>query len=148
MNRLRKLLLLGAALACSVAAQAHHSFALYDLSKLTTLTGTVREWTWANPHTWLIVDVMKKDGSVEKWSLAGSSPNMMSRWGWNAADIAIGDKLMIDVHPARDGKHFGALQTVFLANGKVLIDPAGQQGRALASGPSAVPTKPQGVPYR
>ena len=148
MNRLRKAILLGAALACSVVAHAHHSFALYNMAKVTTLTATVREWTWANPHSWLIVDVMKTDGSVEKWSLAGSSPNMMIRWGWNAADISLGDKLMIDVHPARDGRHFAAIQAVFLSNGKVLVDPAGQSGQALASGPSALPTKPQGEPYR
>jgi len=129
-------------------AQAHHSFALFDHSKLTTLNGTVHEWTWANPHTWLVVDIVKADGETERWSLVGSSPNMMSRWGWNAADVKVGDKISVDIHPARDGQHLGALQTLFLPQGKVLIDPAGQSGKALATGPDAVPTKPQGEPYK
>lgn len=133
---------------CASIANAHHSFALFDMSKLITLTGTVKEWTWANPHTWLIVTVVKADGSTEDWSLVASSPNMMIRWGWNAADVHVGDKVNVDVHPARDGKHNGALQVLFLPKGKVLMDPAGQSGQALAAGPSAVPTKPRGVAYK
>jgi hypothetical protein len=129
-------------------ADAHHSFGKFDMAKLTTLTGTVREWTWANPHTWLIVVVKKANGATEQWALVGSSPNMMSRWGWNAADIKVGDKVVVDVHPGRDGTAIGSLQTVFLANGKVLADPAGSTGQALAGGPSHLPTKPEGQPYK
>lgn len=130
------------------AADAHHSFGKFDMAKLVTLQGTVREWTWANPHTWLIVIVKKANGATEQWALVGSSPNMMSRWGWNAADIKVGDKVVIDVHPGRDGTAIGSLQTVFLTNGKVLADPAGSTGQALAGGPSQLPTKPQGQPYK
>ena len=129
-------------------ADAHHSFGKFNMAKLITLTATVREWTWANPHTWVIVLVKKADGTTEQWALVGSSPNMMSRWGWKANDIKVGDKLMIDVHPGLDGQPIGALQTIFLANGKVLVDPAGSTGQALAGGPSHVPTKPQGQPYK
>ena len=146
----RKLMIALAALAglWAPAADAHHSFGKFDMSRLTTLTGTVREWTWANPHTWLIVVVKRANGTNEEWALVGSSPNMMSRWGWNAADIKAGDKVVVDVHPGRDGTAIGAIQTVFLTKGKVLVDPAGSNGQALAGGPSKVPTKPQGVPYK
>ena len=146
--KLRSLLILIAALCGSSLAYAHHSFALFDRSKVTTLSGTVREWKWANPHTWLTVVVRKADGANEEWALVGSSPNMMSRWGWNAADIAVGDKVLVDIFPARDGKTIGALKTVFLPGGKVLADPAGAMGEALASGPTTVPTKPEGVLYK
>jgi hypothetical protein len=145
---LRSLLLVTAAFCCSTIAYAHHSFAIFDRDKLTTLSGTVHEWKWANPHTWLSVVVRKADGTEEEWALAGSSPNMMSRWGWNAADIKIGDKLMVDVHPARDGRPIGQIQTVFLAGGKVLADPGGQTGEKLAGGPTDLPTKPEGVLYK
>ena len=137
-----------AALCCSSIASAHHSFALFDRTRLTTLSGTVHEWKWANPHTWLTVTVHKADGTDEDWALVGSSPNMMIRWGWNAADIKAGDKLMVDIHPARDGKPIGELHTVFLTNGKVLAEPAGQTGEALANGPANLPTKPEGVLYK
>jgi len=137
-----------AALCFSSVAYAHHSFAVFDRSKLITLTGTVREWKWANPHTWLTVVVRKANGADEEWALVGSSPNMMSRWGWNAADIKVGDKVRIDVHPARDGRTIGQLQTIFLRNGKILADPGGQTGEALAGGPTNLPTKPEGVAYK
>lgn len=133
---------------CTSLAYAHHSFALFDRSRLTTLKGTVREWKWANPHTWLTVVVRKANGVDEEWALVGSSPNMMSRWGWNAADIKDGDKVMVDIHPARDGKPIGELHTVFLSNGKVLADPGGQTGEALAGGAANLPTKPQGELYQ
>jgi hypothetical protein len=149
-NKTRKWSLAIVALATLWApmADAHHSFGKFDMAKLTTISGTVREWTWANPHTWLIVVVKRANGTTEQWALVGSSPNMMSRWGWNAADIKAGDKVMVDIHPGLDGTPIGSLQTVFLANGKVLADPAGSTGEALASGPSKLPTKPQGQPYK
>ena len=129
-------------------ASAHHSFAKFDMSKLTTLSGTVQEWTWANPHTWLKIVVKRANGKTEQWALVGSSPNMMSRWGWRAADIKAGDKIVVDVFPGRDGQPIGAMRNIFLTNGKVLVDPAGSTGEALAGGPGKLPTKPQGTPYK
>jgi len=78
--KLTGLIVVFAAFCCSSIAYAHHSFALFDRSQLTTLSGTVREWKWANPHTWLTVVVRKADGTDEEWALVGSSPNMMIRW--------------------------------------------------------------------
>ena len=139
---------LASGIMAGTTAQAHHSFALYDVSKLTTLTGTVVDWTWANPHCWMILDVAKANGTTEKWTVAASSPNMMDRWGWHADDFAAGDKVTLDVHPSRDGRHFGSMEAAFLTNGKVVVDPGGHPGVELATGPANVPTKPQGVPYR
>ena len=145
--KLKSLIVAAAAFCLASAAYAHHSFALFDRTKVVTLNGTVKDWKWANPHSWLMVVVRKPDGTDEEWALVGSSPNMMGRWGWNASDIAVGDKVQVDILPARDGKPIGALKTVFLAGGKVLADPAGASGEALASGPTHLPTKPEGVPY-
>lgn len=149
-GKARKLFIALAGLATVISSPvgAHHSFSKFDMARLTTLIGTVKEFTWANPHTWIIVTVKRANGATEQWSLVGSSPNMMSRWGWNAADIKAGDKIVVDVHPGRDGTAIGAIQNVFLAKGKVLVDPAGSTGQALAGGPGKVPTKPQGLPYK
>ena len=143
-----KLALVALAAAWTSAADAHHSFGKFEMAKLVTLSGTVKEWTWANPHTWLIIVVRKANGTTEQWSLVGSSPNMMSRWGWRAADIKPGDKVVVDIHPGHDTQSIGAIQTVFLTGGKVLADPAGSTGQALAGGPSQLPKKPQGQPYK
>ncbi len=148
-NRLRLMALAAAAALYASAASAHHSFGKFEMMKLTTLNGTVRDWKWANPHTWLTITVVKADGSTEDWALVGSSPNMMSRWGWNATDIHVGDKVSIDVHAGRDGEHIGAIKSVFLPGGKVLTDPAGSNGQELAgTGPAAPPSKPEGELYK
>lgn len=146
--KLKSLVVVIVAFCCCSIAYAHHSFAIFDRAKLTTLSGTVREWKWVNPHTWLTVVVRKADGTDEEWALVGSSPNMMSRWGWNAADIKVGDKVIVDIHPARDGRTIGQIQTVFLSDGKILGDPGGQTGENLAGGPTNMPTKPQGESYK
>lgn len=136
-----------AVMALSGVAYAHHSFSQFDMAKLTTLTGTVKQWTWANPHTGMVLNVTKPNGTVEEWTLVASSPNMMSRWGWNARDIRVGERVTLDVHRARDGRHIGAMKHLFLQGGKVLVDPAGASGQALASGPVNTPTRPQGEAY-
>ena len=144
-----KLLLAGvSALFLTAPAGAHHSYALFDHNKLTSIVGTVKEFKWANPHVYLMMDVKKADGSSEEWALVGSSPNMMSRWGWNAADIKVGDQLTVDVFRAVDGKPIGQLAAVFFPSGKVLLDPGGKPGEDLASGPSNLPSKPQGEAYK
>ena len=120
------------------------------MTKSVSLDGTVEKWVWANPHSWLYLTVRKADGKVEEWAFEASSPNMMVRWGWNASDIKIGDKITVDTHPARNGQFAGSLHAVYFGNGKVLADPMGRQvtGRELADGPASLPTQPTGVEYR
>lgn len=145
----------GALLAATMwanSASAHHSFAVFNMEKLVTISGTVVDWKWVNPHSWVYLEVTKADGTTERWALECSSPNMMIRWGWNANDIQVGDKITADVHRARDGKYVAAVQTMFLASGKVVADPMGQArpvtGDELAAGPVSVPKTPQGEMYR
>lgn len=142
-------------LACLAAAltagqaSAHHSFAKFDMGKTVAITGTIRDFQWVNPHSWIHMTVQRADGSVEEWAMECGSPNMMIRWGWKASDIKPGQKVTIDVHPARDGDHQGAVYLVFLPNGKVLADPMGRQTRSreFAEGPPPTPSKPTGTPY-
>jgi hypothetical protein len=136
------------ALCAPAAANAHHSYALFSHDKLTSIVGTVKEWKWANPHTYLVIAARKADGTTQDWTLVGSSPNMMSRWGWNAADIKVGDELQVDLYRAVDGQSIGQISAVFLPGGKVLLDPGGKPGEDLASGPTNLPAKPQGELYQ
>jgi len=54
------------------SAFAHHSFsAEFDASKVVHLEGTVVKFAWVNPHSWIYMDVMKADGSVEHWKIGG-----------------------------------------------------------------------------
>lgn len=78
-------------------ASAHHSFAMFDQQKETTLTGALKELQWANPHIW--VQVLVKDpatGQDVEWSVEGGSPDNLSRKGWSRHSMKAGDKVVID----------------------------------------------------
>ena len=61
----------GLAIAAPVAVAAHHSFAAFDLTAQKSVTGTVKEFDWTNPHTWIWVNVPSTQGVVEVWGFEG-----------------------------------------------------------------------------
>jgi hypothetical protein len=105
------------------AADAHHSFAMYDATKLVTITGTVKEFQWTNPHAilWVYVDP-EKTGKTELWSFElSTSPGPLSRLGWTKHSLGPGDKVAVEINPLRDGQHGGSLKKATLvATGQVL----------------------------
>jgi hypothetical protein len=102
-----------------VAALAHHSFAQFDKTKSQTLEGTVKEWQFANPHTWLQMTVVENGTQVE-YSIEGSSVNALARRGWNSKTFKVGDRITVVVNPMRDGSHGGAFVKATLSDGQVL----------------------------
>ena len=106
--------------AASFPVQAHHSAAMFDMTKRVIFHGTVEKWLWANPHAWLYLRVEKKGGVQEIWGFEAGGPNMLIRQGWNAADIKVGEKVIVTAAPERAGKHLAQLQEVQLSDGRVL----------------------------
>jgi len=101
-------------------AVAHHSFAMFDQTKVLRLDAvTVSEFHWTNPHTYVVVDVKTGTGTTS-YLLECSSTNMMSQSGWKFNTIKPGDKLNIELYPLRNGKPGGMLKTITLASGKTL----------------------------
>jgi hypothetical protein len=116
----RTLLTVGLALALFAgSALAHHSFAMFDSEKETVVEGTVREFQWTNPHSWIQVVVMEEGKAVE-YSIEADSPNILSRRGWSKASFAPGDRVKITIHPMKDGSKGGSFVTAILASGKTL----------------------------
>ena len=109
--------LLGAVTA--VPALSHHSFAMFDTRSEVTLNGTVREFQWTNPHSWLQVTVPRNGATVE-YSLELGSPNSMSRRGWRRTTFKPGDKVTAVINPMRDGSPGGALVSAIDAQGNRL----------------------------
>ena len=101
-------------------ALAHHSFAMFDSAKELTLVGTVKEFQWTNPHSWIQLNVPDAGGKVTEWSIEGGSPNGLARRGWKSTSLKPGDKVTIKTHPMKDGSAGGSLMTVTMADGKVL----------------------------
>ena len=111
---------LGLALSCvAPPALAHHSFAMFDIRSEVTLEGTVREFQWTNPHSWLQLDVAR-GGSTVEYSIELGSPNTMSRRGWRRTSFKPGDKVTVTMNPMRDGSPGGALISAIDAQGNRL----------------------------
>lgn len=126
--------LAAAALAASGAVLAHHSFAMFDQSRMVPLTGTVHDFQWTNPHAFIDVDVPNAAGGVDLWKVELNSPNNLERQGWHMHTVHPGDKVTVVINPLRDGAKGGLFVSVTLPNGRVLKDPT-RKGR----GPINVP---------
>lgn len=106
-----------------VLVQAHHSFAMFDASKQVTITGTVKELRWTNPHAAVIVFGHLKHSSdaPDLWSVELQSPGNLTHIGWTRHSLKPGDQVEILIDPLRDGSHAGSLQKVTLVDtGEVL----------------------------
>lgn len=103
------------------AVSAHHSFTMFDTSKQVTLTGTVKEFEWTNPHTFTWIDVTNDQGVTETWALEGMSPNYLGRRGWTKHTLKPGDKVSIVINPLKDGLKGGMFLRCTLADGKVMV---------------------------
>jgi hypothetical protein len=88
------------------SALAHHSGAMFDDKSSVTLAGTVRQFQWTNPHCWIQVLVTDQSGPVE-WSVEMGSPSQLFRGGWRPTSVHVGDRIVVVVHPMRDGSKGG-----------------------------------------
>ena len=104
-------------------ASAHHSGAMFDRTKPITLTGTVKEFQWTNPHSWVQVMVPDRSGKLVEWSVEGGSPNSLSRQGWKRTTMKPGDKIAITINPLKNGEAGGSLVRVKLPDGAMIGRP-------------------------
>ena len=112
-------------LVLSAPAFAHHGTSRYDLDKTVTLTGKVTGFDWGNPHCLVHMDVKGDNGEVQHWTLELASPFTMAHAGWSKDSIMLGDMLVAETHPARNGLALGISSTAhsvmkFVVNGKPL----------------------------
>ena len=113
---------LGLLLSAAAPADAHHSFAMFDMSKNIMLTGTVKEFRWSMPHVWIHLVIVGPDGKASNWSGECHSPNIIARKGWKSNSLSPGDKIVVQMHPMRDGSAAGSVISVKLPNGQVLMN--------------------------
>ena len=108
--------------ASAPAAPAHHSAAGIDRTQSRTVSGTVKEFRWGNPHAWIDLDVADDKGKVDTWSIEMTSPTFLLRAGWKSSTIKAGDKLSVTLRPFRDGTPGGLFVSVTLPDGRVMTD--------------------------
>ncbi len=134
MRRRLSMLIAGVTAIVAGSAAAHHSQAQFvlDPTRMETISGTVTEFDFRNPHVYLYLEAQQPDGSTALWELeATSTPNLIRR-GWSRDSIKVGDQLTVDIHPARDpSQHIARVGTVHFPDGSMLS--------ATEGGPEAPP---------
>ncbi len=118
---------------------AHHAFgAEFDPNLPVLLKGPVVRIEWINPHTWIHVEVTKKDGSKEVWMVEGGTPNSLLRRGLKRDTLKIGQAVVVDGYQSKDRST--------RANGRDITLPDGQKfflGSSGTGAPYDAPAKDQ-----
>jgi hypothetical protein len=85
------------------AALAHHSFSAFDLGTPTEVEGTVQEFKFINPHSYIVLKAKGADGRATTWTLEGMPPSFLERDGWTAKTLKPGDQIRLTISPLRSG---------------------------------------------
>jgi phage-related protein len=123
---LRRLMAGTAAVLITAPCAAHHSFAMFDLSRSITLHGTVKELQWTNPHCFLQLLVQAR-GTTAEWSLEMHSPAAMYRAGLRPGSFKPGDKVTVVINPLKDGASGGQFVSAIDASGTAPLMPGRPQ---------------------
>jgi len=119
-----KSFLAGFALAAMLATPglvlAHHSAAGVDQSRTVTIVGVLKEFKWANPHSWMDIDVADDKGASKLWSVEMTAPAYLARAGWTSKTVKPGDKVSVTVRPMKNGDPGGLFVSITLPDGRVL----------------------------
>jgi hypothetical protein len=95
----------------TTSATAHHSFAMFDMTKSVRLEGTVRRFEWTNPHSWIFLDVAGPGATIEQWTIELPAAGALAREGWNKNYVRPGERVILHVNPLKDGRRGGNLES-------------------------------------
>ena len=119
-RRMKRTALLTCAMALAVASPAlsHHSHAMFDHSKEITITGTVTEFAYRNPHVLLYLSVKGDNGETVRYEIEMSNISNTVTRGIRPSTFKPGDVITAKVHPLKDGRPGGNYVTIVAADGK------------------------------
>ncbi len=125
MVKLNVLLALGcAALGCATFAAsptaAHHTASMFAADKEIVLSGTVKQFQYTNPHSWIQVLVPGDAGAPVEWSIETQAPVVLLRAGIKPTSLQPGDKVTIKLHPLKDGGAGGEMVEVTKEDGSII----------------------------
>ena len=86
------------------SAVAHHgAVGLFDIGQTVELTGSVKIWSFVNPHPILVVEVIDENGQENDWDIYFGPPgaSILRNRGYAPDTFRFGDVLIIRGHPAR-----------------------------------------------
>jgi len=108
-----------ASLVIAVAALAHHSSAGFS-EAFREVSGTVKEFQFRNPHSWIQVNVTDANGKVTEWSVEWGSPNQLGREGIRPSTFPAGAQVRIRFRPELSGHPIGIFVGAKMSDGKTV----------------------------
>jgi hypothetical protein len=99
---------------------AHHGGAAYDNTNPLTLSGTVKEFHFIQPHPLIALEVKDEKGNLVEWSVEMTAPNHLVRYGWNGKKLKPGDEITVTGNPARNGLKVLNLRKISWTNGEMI----------------------------
>jgi hypothetical protein len=119
----------------AIPSIAHHSFAMFDAEKTKVLEGTVKEFQWTNPHSWILMTVNNDKDQAEQWAIEMGGPAGLARQGWVPKTLTPGMKVKTVIHPLRDGNNGGQFMAVTLPDGTMMGNPNAAPSANAGAGP-------------
>ena len=123
-------ILLTATLLTTVVPQAaaHHSFAVFfDETKSVSVSGSVTEFRFTNPHAIIAITRKTPQGQIETWRGETNAVTLLRRRGWTAESLKVGELVTIEGWPSRDGSPYLRVRRVVRSDGTVLGAPPNQR---------------------
>jgi len=134
MTMKRLLALSGMAMALAGLGMAHHSMAGFDRAASVTVEGTIKQFRWQNPHSFIELEATPKDGKpAVTWNFEMTAPSFLVRAGWKRTTLNPGDKVSITGRPLLTGEPGALFVSVKLADGTVLTERAPAPANAGAA---------------
>jgi len=103
----------------AVPVLAHHSGAGFG-EETKVITGTVKQFQFLNPHSWIQVNVTDETGKVVEWSLEWGSPNELGRQGIRPSTFPEGARVTFKIRPVKSGSPVAAFQAAKFEDGRII----------------------------
>lgn len=113
-------ILIATSILSATAAWAHHSYAMFDLTKVIDVKGTVKEFHYQNPHSWIVLMPLAGKTPRPEMTIEGNGPGYLVRNGWKRSSLNPGDVVTVSLNPLRDGSPGGSLVKVTFPDGRQL----------------------------
>jgi hypothetical protein len=110
-------------------ASAHHSYAMFAVTKEVSIEGAVKQFMWTNPHSWIRLEVMDAKGQPQEWAVEMSSLTILVARGWNPKTVQPGDKIRMTVHPMKSGLPGGDFVSLDAGGHNLVQKEGGRQPR-------------------
>jgi Family of unknown function (DUF6152) len=110
-TRLRSLPL-AIVLLATASLSAHHGSAEYHVDREIVVAGTVKEWRFTNPHTWVYLVAKSSGGKAEEWSGEGPPLQWATARSWSEATLKAGEAVRLVMYPSRRDPRSGLIKRI------------------------------------